>query len=184
MSEPIQINAQWQVVTVEGAQWGRGRAWLLQRRMVDGAWHDVGATRSREMLIWLIGPVDDDAAAILGELPLRSDLGRSPPKPPGKRARAAAPASPPPSCRSGSPAPASPDRFRMDLKPHVQTEIIENPSPQSSIVPQAQNECAEKTPGSPATTRKRTTGAADMAAAFLTWRAEQAERPAPWRPAR
>jgi hypothetical protein len=94
----IMVGASWRVVVVEGAKWGRGRAWMLQR-MVDGAWCDVGATRSREMLVWLIGPaIDADAAAQLAALPPRSDIG-GPKAPTGKRARVASVSAPAPATK-------------------------------------------------------------------------------------
>jgi hypothetical protein len=96
MTESVDIvahlDAGRRVVLVSGRKdWGRP-AWLIQT-MVGGAWHDGGVTRSSDMLRWLAGPVDADAAAILAALPARVDLrvrGSSMIKrAPGKRARAA-----------------------------------------------------------------------------------------------
>jgi hypothetical protein len=72
----IRINASWRVGVVCGGRWGKTRAWLIQR-MVDGVWHDEACTRSADIVRGVVlgraGAVDADAAAMLADLPARSD---------------------------------------------------------------------------------------------------------------
>jgi hypothetical protein len=73
-----QINADWRVVLVHDQNAWRRPAWMIQRRMDDGAWHDQAAVRASGMLREIVGArvghIDADTAKILEALPERVDV--------------------------------------------------------------------------------------------------------------